>query len=128
IDLTWMPACLDEYARPQTTADGQLRRVNAQRGLAFLRRLRDPGAPGWQRLQAARRVERHQRLVRQRTEVDLAPCEPRLGELAEAEGRSGVESKPGEGIAGEGLPGELDPGEPAGRASGGAGDRVSCYR
>src|SRR5690606_6910270 len=50
-DLKWMPVWLDEYARPQSTADGQLLVVNAERVLAFLRGLRDRGAPAWQRLQ-----------------------------------------------------------------------------
>ena len=49
-----MTVWLDEYARPQTTADGQLLVVNAERVLAFLRGLRDRGAPAWQRLQAVR--------------------------------------------------------------------------
>ncbi len=100
------------YARPQTAADGQQLVVNAERVLAFLRGLRDRGAPAWQRLQAVRSVEWYQALILQRTDVDFAPFKQKLGELAEAERRSGVEARPGEGFAGERLPGELDPGEP----------------
>ena len=116
-DLKWMPVWLDEYARPQATVAGQELVVETETVLAFLRGLRDRGAPAWQRLQAVRSVEWYQALVLQRTDVDFAPFKQKLGELAEAEKRSGVESKPGEGFAGEGfagegLPGEIDPGEP----------------
>ncbi len=111
-DLKWMPVWLDEYARPQNAAAGQVLVVNAASVLSFLRGLRDRGAPAWQRLQAVRSVEWYQALVLQRTDVDFAPFKQKLGELADAEKRSGVESKPGEGFAGEGLPGEIDPGEP----------------
>ena len=75
-DLKWMPVWLDEYARPQNSADGQQLVVNAESVLAFLRELRDRGAPAWRRLQAVR-----------------------------------------EESAG-----------PVGRASGGVGNSVSCYR
>jgi hypothetical protein len=110
-DLKWMPKWLDEYARFQRVSEGTLA-VEQDGVLRFLRALRDRGAPARQRLQAVRSVEWYQSLVLQRSDVDFAPFKQKLGELAEAERRSGVESKPGEGFAGEGLPGELNPGEP----------------
>jgi len=59
-----------------------------------------------------RSVEWYQALVLKRSDVDFAPFKRKLGELAEADKRTGAESKPGEGMAGEGLQGQIDPGEP----------------
>ncbi|MFO7906007.1 MAG: hypothetical protein R6U98_25330 [Pirellulaceae bacterium] len=107
-----MPKWLDEYAGRQDQRGGDVPRIDPETVLGFLRSLRDPGAPAWQRPQAARALEWYQSLVLDRGDVDFAPFKRKLGELAARERRTGGGRDGEGGIPGEGLPGKLDPSEP----------------
>ncbi|WP_202617398.1 phage integrase N-terminal SAM-like domain-containing protein [Roseimaritima sediminicola] len=115
-ERTWFPRSLFGYAkhlgrgRVDTTTAVPVTRDSV---IAYLRFLRDAGAPAWKRLQVVRAIDAYQNLVlRLAPAADLFDIKKKLSELAAAQ-RQASEGSGNSPVAGEGNDGHIDPDEPA---------------
>lgn len=133
-DKQWMPKWLEKYAATAEKLPNGNLILSHDLTKGFLVKLKNGGAPAWQRLQAARTLEWYQKLVLQSDAVDFSDFRTKLLILvgrenaakaaAEDSGEDGRDAggktraslsgrtASEEGMAGEGLPGVIDETEP----------------
>ncbi|MFN3194236.1 MAG: integron integrase [Aureliella sp.] len=81
-DQTWFPKWVSSFAKATQPNNHDVLNVDEALVIRYLQSLRDNGTPAWQRLQAARALERYQVILIRRKTVDFKPILAKLTEIA----------------------------------------------